>query len=219
MADDFSLDLEELRNLQSIAKRPRVISLISSEIHNLEKLSKEKASSSAPQHPTPIPVVTTKVPYTPTQTYSTLSSFSWEQDNDKVKIHLSLEGVQEEKMEKNISPNSIEFKFHDVQGKNYQFAIPKLSKDIVPDQTKVIVKPTRIIVHLVKASKGKWQDLHYKEDKLKPNLDKEKDPMVGIMDLMKNMYEEGDEEMKKTIAKAWTDARSGKTADSLKGYR
>ncbi|XP_021771556.1 calcyclin-binding protein-like [Chenopodium quinoa] len=199
MAEEFSLDLEEL--------------------HNLEKLSKEKASSSAPQHHTPIPVATTKVPYSPTQTYSTLSSFSWGQDYDKVKIHLSLKGVQEEKMEKNINPNSIEFKFHDVQGKNYQFAIPKLSKDIVSDQTKVKVKPTRVIVHLVKASKGKWQDLHYKEDKLKPNLDKEKDPMAGIMDLMNDMYEEGDEEMKKTIAKAWTDARSGKTADSLKGYR
>lgn len=25
-----------------------------------------------------------------------------------------------------------------------------------------------------------------------------------------NMYEDGDDEMKKTIAKAWTDARSGK---------
>ena len=62
-------------------------------------------------------------------------------------------------------------------------------------------------------------DLHLKEDKLKPNLDKEKDPMAGIMDLMKNMYEEGDDEMKKTIAKAWTDARTGKTADPLSGYR
>ena len=28
---------------------------------------------------------------------------------------------------------------------------------------------------------------------------------------------DGDEEMKKTIAKAWTDARSGKAADPLKG--
>ncbi|MCI52658.1 calcyclin-binding protein, partial [Trifolium medium] len=36
-------------------------------------------------------------------------------------------------------------------------------------------------------------------------MDREKDPMAGIMDLMKNMYEDGDEEMKKTIAKAWTD--------------
>ncbi|XP_021737725.1 calcyclin-binding protein-like [Chenopodium quinoa] len=188
MADDISPDLEELRNL--------------------EKLSKEKASSSAPLHHTPIPVATTKVPYSPTQTYSTLPSFSWEQDNDKVKIHLSLKGVQQEKMEKNINPNSIEFKFHDVQGKNYQFAIPKLSKDIVPVQIKVKVKPTRVIVHLVKALKGKWQDLHYKEDKLKPNLINEKDPMAGIMDLMNNMYKDGDEELKKAIAKAWTDARS-----------
>lgn len=34
---------------------------------------------------------------------------------------------------------------------------------------------------------------------------------------LQNLYEDGDEEMKKTIAKAWTDARSGKTADPLKG--
>lgn len=33
------------------------------------------------------------------------------------------------------------------------------------------------------------------------------------------MYEEGDEDMKRTIAKAWTDARSGKAADPLKDYR
>jgi calcyclin binding protein len=71
-----------------------------------------------------------------------------------------------------------------------------------------------------------------------------KDPMSGIMDLMKvsaftnshhlidvcdalttcymdshmqNMYEEGDEDMKRTIAKAWSDARSGKAADPMKG--
>lgn len=35
---------------------------------------------------------------------------------------------------------------------------------------------------------------------------------------LQNMYEEGDEEMKKTIAKAWTDARSGKATDPLKRY-
>ncbi|KAB2007649.1 hypothetical protein ES319_D10G044200v1 [Gossypium barbadense] len=43
--------------------------------------------------------------------------------------------------------------------------------------------------------------------------------MAGIMDLMKNMHEEGDDEMKRTIAKAWTDGRSGKTNDPFKGYR
>lgn len=32
------LDLEELRQLRSIAKRPRIVSLINSEIHTLEKV-------------------------------------------------------------------------------------------------------------------------------------------------------------------------------------
>lgn len=33
------------------------------------------------------------------------------------------------------------------------------------------------------------------------------------------MYEEGDDEMKRTIAKAWTDARSGKVPDPTKNFR
>lgn len=37
-ANDLALDLEELKHLQNIAKRPRVVSLISSEIRNLEKV-------------------------------------------------------------------------------------------------------------------------------------------------------------------------------------
>lgn len=38
-SDDLALDIEELKQLHSIAKRPRVVSLISSEIRNLEKVS------------------------------------------------------------------------------------------------------------------------------------------------------------------------------------
>lgn len=211
MAGDLALDLEELRQLRSIAKRPRVVSLINSEIHTLEKLSKEEA-------PAPFPTPA-KVSSTPAVNYIALGSFSWDQDNEKVKIYISLEAVDQDKMETEFKQLSFDVKFHDVQGKNYRFTIPKLNQEIVPEKSKVLVKPTRVVITLFKASKGNWLDLHYKEDKLKPNLDKERDPMAGIMDLMKNMYEEGDEEMKRTIAKAWTDARSGKTADPLKGYR
>lgn len=85
-----------------------------------------------------------------------------------LQIYLSLEGVQEETIEKNIKSMSIELKFHDVKGKNYQFAIPKLNREIVPEQCKLIVKPTRVTIVLVKALKGNWIDLHYKEDKVIP---------------------------------------------------
>jgi calcyclin binding protein len=221
MADDeLGLDLEELKQLQSVAQRPRVISLLSSEILKLEKLSREASAQVATAAPIPIPTPVKVVSATPTISYSMLGSFSWDQDSEKVKIYISIEGVDKEKVEADFKETSIDVKIHDVQGKNYRYVLPKLNKEIVPEKCKVLVKPTRIVMTLVKASKGNWLDLQYKEDKLKPNLEKDsKDPMAGIMDLMKNMYEDGDEEMKKTIAKAWTDARSGKGADPLKGYR
>ncbi|KAL0305493.1 UNVERIFIED_CONTAM: Calcyclin-binding protein [Sesamum radiatum] len=214
--EDLALDLEELKQLRTIAKRPRVVSLISSQIRNLEELTKEAASAPAPHTPAPVSAVSAATPISsapqavsnPLLTYATLGSFNY----------VSLEGVDQEKIEADFKPMSFDIKFHDVQGKNYRYAVPKLNKEIVPEKCKVLVKPKRVVVTLVKASKGNWLDLHFKEDKLKPSLDKEKDPMAGIMDLMKNMYEEGDEEMKRTIAKAWSDARSGKTADPLKGY-
>ncbi|KAL0442520.1 UNVERIFIED_CONTAM: hypothetical protein Slati_1974700 [Sesamum latifolium] len=56
-SEDFALDLEELKQLQTIAKRPRVVSLISSEIRNLEKLTKEAASA-----PAPVSAVSTATP-------------------------------------------------------------------------------------------------------------------------------------------------------------
>ncbi|KGN65540.1 calcyclin-binding protein [Cucumis sativus] len=216
MAEDLSLDLEELRLLHTIAKRPRVISLITSQIRTLEQLSEQ----SVPRTPTPIPVSTSiaKVPINSSIVYTPLPGFSWDQDNDKVKIYISLEGIEQEKVEADYKQLSIDIKFHDVKGKNYRFAIPKLNKEIVPEKCKLLVKPTRAVITLYKASKGNWSDLNLKEDKLKPGLDKERDPMAGIMDLMKNMYDDGDDEMKRTIAKAWTDARTGKTADPLKGF-
>lgn len=81
-------------------------------------------------------------------------------------IYISLEGVDQEKIQTEFKPMSFDAKFHDVQGKNYRCAIPKLNKEIVPEKCKVVVKPTRVIITLFKASKGNWPDLHFKEDKV-----------------------------------------------------
>ncbi len=67
-----------------------------------------------------------------------------------------------------------------------------------------------VILTLPKKTSSHWDNLTKKEtDKKKapkPKMD-DKDPTAGIMDLMKQMYEEGDDEMKRTIAKAWTESR------------
>ena len=41
-------------------------------------------------------------------------------------------------------------------------------------------------------------------------MDTNKDPNAGLMDMMKQMYNDGDEDMKRTIAKAWTQSQDKK---------
>ena len=44
----------------------------------------------------------------------------------------------------------------------------------------------------------------------KPEKEEEKDPGANIMGMMKKMYEQGDENMKRTIAEAWTKSNDKK---------
>jgi len=38
-------------------------------------------------------------------------------------------------------------------------------------------------------------------------MDDNADPSASIMTMMKKMYDEGDDDMKRTISKAWTESR------------
>ena len=40
-----------------------------------------------------------------------------------------------------------------------------------------------------------------------PEMAANEDPQTSLMNMMKQMYEEGDDSMKRTIAKAWTESR------------
>ena len=40
-------------------------------------------------------------------------------------------------------------------------------------------------------------------------------PICALLQMMKKMYEEGDDEMKRTIAKAWTEGQEKKGLDSF----
>jgi calcyclin binding protein len=69
-----------------------------------------------------------------------------------------------------------------------------------------------VVVFLAKSMTSKhWPHLIASEMKAKepkvPDMDPNEDPSAGLMNLMKKMYEEGDDEMKRSIAKAWTEGR------------
>nr|CAI5822089.1 unnamed protein product [Callosobruchus analis] len=71
-----------------------------------------------------------------------------------------------------------------------------------------------VIITLAKLSPGKWSyvtEFEKKSSELrKPKLDTDDslDPGAGLMSLMKNMYDSGDDEMKRTIAKAWHESQT-----------
>ncbi|KAG8288206.1 hypothetical protein J6590_020970 [Homalodisca vitripennis] len=71
-----------------------------------------------------------------------------------------------------------------------------------------------VVVSLAKEETGKtWSHLTSSEKKAKepkptPKLSDNADPSAGLMDLMKQMYEDGDDDMKRSIAKAWTESRN-----------
>lgn len=73
-----------------------------------------------------------------------------------------------------------------------------------------------IAVLLKKAKEGvTWKFLTATEKALKENKEKmfekngdvNEDPNNALMNIMKKMYESGDPEMKRTIAKAWTESQ------------
>lgn len=41
-------------------------------------------------------------------------------------------------------------------------------------------------------------------------MDDDKDPNDSLMEMMKKMYDEGDDDMKRTIAQAWTQSKDKK---------
>jgi len=99
--------------------------------------------------------------------------------------------------------------------KTYRLLNDNLDKDIVPDKSKCVVKPNKIIIKLSKV-KGEygfdsWTDLTAKKKKKRDNSGKPQkdDPSAGIMDMMKDMYDKGDDNMKKMIGETMMKQRTG----------
>ncbi|XP_057585164.1 calcyclin-binding protein isoform X3 [Hippopotamus amphibius kiboko] len=62
-----------------------------------------------------------------------------------------------------------------------------------------------------KAENTRWDYLTQVEkeckEKEKPSYDTETDPSEGLMNVLKKIYEDGDDDMKRTINKAWVESR------------
>ena len=105
---------------------------------------------------------------------------------------------------------------NDLNGKSYRLYKDNLEHDIDPKASKIIVKSDKVIVKLGKQKKeyggyDMWTELNSKKaKKIGPDGKSEKeDPTSSIMDLMKDLYDKGDDNMKKMIGETMLKQRQG----------
>ena len=106
----------------------------------------------------------------------------------------------------------ISLKVLDHEGRNYRLFRDNLSHDIDPSLSKVIVKQNKVIIKIGKVkgeySYDHWTDLTSKKGSKEKAKEKE-DPQASIMNMMKDMYDDGDDNMKKIIGEAMEKSRRG----------
>lgn len=106
--------------------------------------------------------------------------------------------------------NSFDLRILNFNGKNWRLKIAPLNNLIDPAASKIKVKSNSITLELVKAKSKHWDDLKEKKSVLgggpaaKKGGEDEKDPGASLMNMMKDLYDNGDDQMKRTIAESWT---------------
>jgi len=113
----------------------------------------------------------------------------------------------------------MELRVMGLENKNYVLRINNLLQPILECSCKA--KKDMVVVSLKKSTSGKkWSHVTETEKRAadakapkKRDEGEVKDPSGGLMDMMKQMYEDGDDDMKRMIAKAWTEGKSKQTPE------
>ena len=137
---------------------------------------------------------------------------------DYVSVYFNdgLEGIEKlpkEAIQCDFEEESVELRILGIQNKNYRWT-SKLYSKIVPSSCKLIVRKDRVTLKLAKLHQESWLQLQPENKPIRPSS-KSDDPSAGLMDLMRDMYQSGDDNMKKVIAEAFTKARSGMSPEDM----
>lgn len=192
-----------------------------------EILAAEKLAASKQEKPTQSAA--------PTRYTSELTNYAFDQSEKFVKLFVTLDGIEKiQNPDTNVTitftERSLELKIVDFNNRDYKFVVNNLLEPIVVEKSYRKVKSDMIAIYLKKATEGKnWAELTVTAKQLKDlkasafkedNAAESDDPSAGIMNMMKKLYESGDPEMKRMIAKTWqenADKRMQNPSDLMPG--
>ncbi|KAI4835087.1 calcyclin binding protein [Plasmodium brasilianum] len=221
---ELNEDIVEFNKLLSLALRENVKRKI---IECIEKTTVDIAKLKIEGSQTPNKINDTNLQLNESNntSYNSVQSFAWNQEGNKVTVFLTVKNVQnieKGKIFTEFNERSFEIKMHDVDKKNYRFCIKKLHEKIVPSKCSIKVRKDAIHVYLIKHDNKYWDNLHFKESPMSkiraPKMDEQAEPSTMLMNMMKQLYQEGDSDMKRTIAKAWCEANEKKSDFSIPNF-
>lgn len=205
-------DLMEISNLLEKAERTRVQDVLKQEQRKVEneisakKLQKEQQAKREADPTSASKAYTVKI-----------NNYGWDQSDKFVKIYITLKGVHSiavENVNVIFTERSFSVLVKDLDGKNHQMAINNLLFPINVQESCRKVKTDMVLVMCRKNTSKKWECLTQVEkktkEKEKPNVEENADPSDGLMSMLKKIYSEGDDEMKRTINKAWSESQEKK---------
>lgn len=225
-SESVALDVGELRRLLDLAHRPAVRAILSEAIAaRVSQIDSEHVAptpvhvSSVQQQPKPqlpaTPDAAASAPAAATApvTYVPLESYGFASEGDFVEvICLDLPGVgslPKDAVVATFEPRSFDLRILGLSGRNYRLRVPNLEKDIRPSESRCIVGKNRVTLKLKKKESWDWwTQLAAKKPSAATEPGKADDPMGGVMDIMKDMYNSGDDATKKMIAEAWQKSRT-----------
>ncbi|KAL4709010.1 hypothetical protein ACJJTC_005871 [Scirpophaga incertulas] len=215
-------DIEELNQLLKQAKRKRVQDLLSLEIRKLETdiINLKEAEKSQIEIAPSTSSSTIKKRY-----QIKLNGYGWDQSDKYIKVFVTLKNVQsipKEQVYCKLTDRSMELHVENLDNKDYLLSINKLLEPINVDECHWKQKTDMVVVFLAKSQPNvKWSHMteiekksqDQRNNRFKPDDMEKKDPQESIMDLMKNMYDTGDDDMKRMITKAMYESQHKKRTD------
>uniref|UniRef100_A0A2K6M911 Calcyclin-binding protein n=1 Tax=Rhinopithecus bieti TaxID=61621 RepID=A0A2K6M911_RHIBE len=138
------------------------------------------------------------------------SNYGWDQSDKSVKIYVTLTGVHQvptENVQVHFTVRSFDLLVKNLSGKSYSMIVNNLLKPIsVEGSSKKVKTDTVLILCRKKVEKaGGYLAQVEKEcySYTKPSYDTETDASEGLMNILKKIYGEGDNDMKQIINKVW----------------
>jgi len=229
---DLLLDAADLSKAAATLERPSARTRLEALVQSIQKEAEASSEGVAPADPvvTPVPAPPKPIPQAlaaaaapasaPTKTYTNINRFSFDFGGSSsafVTLYIPVPGVTPSTETVDVQFTDTSFDLRVTTDKDYRLLKTHLEKKIDPSKCKVIKKTGEIRIKLAKI-KGEYGSYDYwsnltDEKALEKKAKSSDNPQDSIMSLMKDMYDNGDDKMKKMIGETMLKQRNGQLED------